>query len=295
MESWNEKTVSRDALQEGRALLARPVLPLVSMVQFLFLTGPFATVAEVVEELPEPIETGTAAYPDPRRLLAGYLDVLAGLEQAKEGGSPEVRVVDETDRPVDALTGFSALIRQRILEEELERINSLLCAPCGCTLCCVGPAEEMEQEYFEIPLAGTEPDLFDVPRCDSAATRAALPDDDPEPIWEGRAFYRVEEPALFHWRKGWSLILPEKTTCPQLDAGGRCRVYDRRPRVCRRPQIFPYVVEPLDVTESGPPVVRIRESLLAVVDCPYVRALREEIEGYAAACELALHLKRNKN
>jgi len=41
--------VEKKDFQAGIALLGQPVLPLVSMVQFLYLTGPFATVAEVID------------------------------------------------------------------------------------------------------------------------------------------------------------------------------------------------------------------------------------------------------
>ena len=38
----------------------------------------------------------------------------------------------------------------------------------------------------------------------------------------------------------------------------------------------------------------LRQSLLAVVDCPYVRQLQEEIAAYAAACELEMVFRHNK-
>ena len=38
----------------------------------------------------------------------------------------------------------------------------------------------------------------------------------------------------------------------------------------------------------------LRETLLAVIDCPYVQTLQEEIAAYAAACELELVLRENK-
>jgi hypothetical protein len=39
---------------------------------------------------------------------------------------------------------------------------------------------------------------------------------------------------------------------------------------------------------------RLRRTLLAIIDCPYVEVLQEEIAAYAAACELNLVIKRNK-
>lgn len=286
--------VNNEKSAEGINLLRQPVMPLVSMVHFLFMTGPFATVAEVVGELPEPIETDRTTYEHPRSLLLGYLDILAGFEQVKEGTFPLPKVVDEENNPVDSFTAGVAVIQQQLLTAELEKINSALCGPCGCTLCCVGPDKTMAQEFFEIPLGSGELELFAVSRCDNAVSRNSLPEDEGELLWEGRPFYRIAGPALFHWKKGWSLILPKGSACPNLNDKGQCRVYNNRPTVCRRPQLFPYMVEPLAGAEGGAPAMRIRRSLLAVVDCPYVRELQEEIADYATASELHLLLKQNK-
>ena len=68
--------VEKDALQQGMALLAQPVLPLVSMVQFLYMTGDFATVDEVINQMPPDIETGYATYRDPIAALQPYADLL---------------------------------------------------------------------------------------------------------------------------------------------------------------------------------------------------------------------------
>lgn len=279
---------------EGIGLLRQPIMPLVSMVQFLFMTGPFATVAEVVNELPEPIETDRTTYEHPRSLLSGYLDILAGFEQVKEGTFPVPNVVDGESNPVDPFTAGVAVIQQQLLIAELEKINSALCGPCGCKLCCVGPENSMAQEFFEIPLGTGELDLFAVSRCDNAVSRSSLPGDEEELLWEDQPFFRVENPTLFHWKKGWSLILPKGATCPNLNDNGQCMVYDDRPKVCRRPQIFPYMVEQLESVEGAASQMRIRESLLAVIDCPYVRELQDEIADYAAASELHLLLKQNK-
>lgn len=277
---------------EGVRLLRQPVMPLVSMLQFLYLTGPFATVAEVIAELPEPIETDRTVYEQPRQLLTAYLEALAGLAQLKQGNPPVPAVVDEEDQPVDLLTAGIALLQQQVLTAELERINSLLCGPCGCTLCCVGPEADMAQEYFEIPLAPQELDLFPVPRHDSGASRGRRATEEDELTIDGVPFYRLAGPQLVHWRNGWSLILPRQSACPALEpARGHCRVYTERPQVCRRPQLFPYVVESLG---EGNDTYRIRQSLLAITDCPYVRDLHDEIADYAAASGLNLVLTRNK-
>ncbi len=70
-----------------------------------------------------------------------------------------------------------------------------------------------------------------------------------------------------------------------------CRIYPQRPKVCRRPQIFPYVVEP---SAEEHQILVLRNSLLAVVDCPYVSLLQEEISAYGAACELDVIFRQNK-
>ena len=71
-------------------------------------------------------------------------------------------------------------------------------------------------------------------------------------------------------------------------------IYEKRPIVCRRPQVFPYILEPIEPNERGEPVYRIRNSVLAITDCPYVRELQQEIARYVAACELELVLSQNK-
>lgn len=284
-----------DKYTQGADLLRHPVLPLVSMVQFLFMTGPFATVSELIDELPEPIETDMATYVNPRTILSEYIDILSQYEEMKEGGYPVIRVMDEENRGVDPYTAWNAYILQEVLTRELERINSVLCAPCGCTLCCTGPDKNMEQEFFEIPLAPEELGLFDVSRCQSEESRSRSAYDEDELMRDGQPFYRIPAPELFHWKNGWSLILPKGSRCPNLEPeNNRCLIYTERPDVCRRPQIFPYVIEPLDEYVENKRSYRLRQVMLAVVDCPYVRDLRDEIAEYAAASELHLVLKENK-
>lgn len=284
--------VEKEVFAAGQALLRQPVLPLVNIVQFLYLTGAFATVDEVIAELPPDIETGFAVYGDGAACLAPYADLLQPLVELKAGKAPEERVVDSEDNPVDAMTATAALVSQRILTRELERINSLLCAPCGCTLCCVGPEADMAQAYFEIPLLPGETAFFPLERIDSEASRARRIDAEQPLQLNGRDFYNRTEPVLVHWRHGWSLVLPKASRCPNLEGSGRCLVYPDRPQVCRRPQIFPYMVEP--VTVDGAASFRLRHALLGVVDCPYVRLLRDEIAAYAAACELEMIFRHNK-
>ena len=54
------------------------------------------------------------------------------------------------------------------------------------------------------------------------------------------------------------------------------------------------MIEPLEAAEGEAQIMRIRQSLLAVTDCPYVGELQNEIADYAAASELHLLLKQNK-
>ena len=118
--------MDKNDLTDGIELLKQPVMPLVGMVQFLFMTGPFAKVSDVIGELPEPIETDRAVYATPRSLLSGYSEALARLESLKDGAAEEPVVVDEANNPVDLHTAQTALISQEILKQELEPINSLL-------------------------------------------------------------------------------------------------------------------------------------------------------------------------
>jgi Fe-S-cluster containining protein len=284
--------VEKDALHAGLTLLRQPVLPLVGIVQFLYLTGDFASVEEVIGQMPEDIETGYAHYRDAASILAPYTDLLQPLVALKAGDPLDDRVIDTEGKPVDAMTATGALVAQRILVLELERINSLLCAPCGCTLCCVGPEPDMQQAYFEIPLQPREIGLFPLARIDTDDSRTRRVDDEPALQVDDHDFFDRPDPGLVHWQTGWSLILPKASRCPHLEGSGRCRIYPDRPQVCRRPQIFPYMVEP--AAEQGQTVWRLRQTLLAVVDCPYVQLLQDDIAAYAAACELEILFRRNK-
>ncbi len=281
--------------EQGLRLLGQPVLPLVSMVQFFLLTGPYDTAEAVLAELPEPIETEHAVYQKPKDLLEQYLPLLKLFEQVKKSTLSTFPTVNVQGEAVDEITAGTTWILQKILTAELEKINSLLCAPCKCTLCCVGPEKEMEQEFFEIPLTPYETRQFGINTFDNEESRQHNPMDEMPYFTGDIPFYLQAEPALIHWKKGWSLILPKYSNCPNLvPENGRCNVYIDRPDVCRRPQIFPYIIEPLELNERGEQIFRIRHSLLAITDCPYVEELKEEISTYAAASELELIFSQNK-
>lgn len=290
--------MNRERYSNGLKLLSQPVLPLVTMVEFLYMTGPFSTVEEVIKELPEPIETNQALYERPKALLERHIDVLKLFEDNKAGREPLCGLVTEQGDPVDNITTGSCWVNQQILTAELEKINSALCAPCNCSLCCVGPDASMQQDFFEIPLSEREANRLATAlpeRFDNAESRTRLSMDEEPLLCNGRPFYERTRPGLFHWRNGWSMILPKESTCPNLEPGdGRCRDYEFRPEVCRRPQIFPYIIEPLHEELDGRPLYRLRQSLLAITDCPYVNDLKDEIAKYAAACDLGLVLMRNK-
>jgi hypothetical protein len=297
--------LKKEDFQAGLDLLKQPALPLVSMVCFLYqLGGSEAKVEDIIAEIPEPLETAYTVYNQPRKLLRRHLAHLHLLEGAEVFSAVEAaEVVDESGQPVDAVTARVALISQCVVQDELEAINSLLCAPCDCSLCCVGPDKSMQQEFFEIPLLDQETELFSLTRHDTASSRSNLAinpamDDDAlriagHPLYQN-ADQRPDQcsgPELFRWRNGWSMILPKESSCPALAESGRCGVYSDRPQVCRRPQIFSYILERTDL----PGQQMLRNALLAVTDCPYVQLLREEISAYAAACELDCILKANKN
>lgn len=262
-------------LAAGRALLSRPLVPLARLVGFLYLTGPFDRIAEVLPELPDPIETSGAIYERPAALLQPFLPILAEFEQLKHPTARPYRVLDGAGNELPAMEAIDLWLSHHLLVQELEAINSLLCAPCGCTLCCIGPEADMNQAFFEIPLHPAEAQRFSLPAIDTAASRAATPYQEP-PLHRDAAPFYATGPALYHWQSGWSLILPQGAACPHLEPSGRCRIYPDRPEVCRRPQIFPYALEAIPGQQAGGiTTYQARRALLAVWDCaPMCRLCR---------------------
>jgi len=305
----DNKTASRhDQTREGLWLLQHPVLPLFRMVQFIYLSGPFASVEQVITQFSEPVETQTARYEEPAAILAPYLPIMKNIEPLKNtAGHAIPLIVDERNEPINRFSAMESWIGQLILEMELEEINSLLCGPCACELCCVGPDyglaadadREMRQDFFEIPLSAEETALFELPKMSDEETNGRTANTEPPLQINGRPFYE-QGPAIYNWQKGWTMILPPRSLCPQLDDERHiCRIYSRRPAVCRRPQIFPYLIEKENgdssVNRGGPDSVYVtRQKLLAVWDCPYVREFKEEIAAYAAACRLEPVFMENK-
>lgn len=273
----------------GLEQLRTPLVPLARIVHFLYLTGPFEQVEQILDELHEPVEMETAVYADPGARLRPHLEHLQLLEKLKQPTDfPLPLLLDEGMQPVDRFDALDLLMNQGILEQELEQINSLLCGPCGCTLCCVGPDKGMAQEFFEIPLQPQETGLFTCPGIDTATSRQS-------------DLYAVGPPTqetttLYHWQRGWSLVMPQGCTCPNLDQDNRgCRIYTDRPTVCRKPQIFPYLLERSpEHDQDSRAAFLVRRKLLAVWDCPYVRELQETIGAYAQLCGLEPVFANNK-
>lgn len=298
--------------ERGLARLQKPVMPLVNMTQFLYLSGPFATIDEVLDKLTKPVELEGVNYENPQKMLAPFHAILSEFEVIKGRKKLSVSlpfIVDEKDEPVAKRQALELWIKQQILSSELEEINSLLCGPCGCVLCCTGPNSEfdeasgfkgsMKQEFFEIPLGDMEVDLFKLERIDTPESRAHKAQSEPPLQLDGQPFYK-KGMTLYHWQNGWSLILPEGSVCPHLTADTkRCTVYEKRPEVCRKPQIFAYVLEKTkgEAKRSDGvliPVYMARNKVLAVWDCPYVRKFQDEIGRYVEMSGLEPIFKKSK-
>ena len=279
--------------EAGLHLLRHPVRPLLSIVEFIYHTGAFSSVEEVLELLPENIETESALYTKAKEHLRPYLRVLQGCNARKTAEQEQLpQVLDDNNQVLGSAATLSALLAQQILELELERINSLLCGAHHCTLCCTGPDASMRQEYFDIPLQTGEENLFaGVKQRDGEDEGAQL---QPLDILADQLHEGGCEAVLIKHQQGLSLVLHRGSHCPALDPEGRCTIYADRPRVCRKPQIFPYLLEEEKDSTGGGPVFRLRNTLLAVMDCPYVQQLQEDIAQYAAASELELVFRTNK-
>lgn len=148
----------------------------------------------------------------------------------------------------------------------------------------------MAQDFFEIPLQEGEIASFPLPRVDTDFSRVATALDNPSPACA------ATEATIYHWQSGWSLILPRHSACPHLEqATLACRIYPERPEVCRRPQIFAYILERdqrQDLVDL--PAYVLRGKVLAIWDCPYVQHFKAEIAAYAELCGLEPVFKENK-
>ena len=283
----------------GIELLLHPILPLVRLAGMLYITGPFETVSSLLSELSEPVETCGITYEAPSLLLKTYHEDMLPYERLKHPQPGSRIILDENQEGMDPISSLDSWVTQNVLTRELETINSLLCGPCKCNLCCIGPEEHFSQEFFEIPLLPSEIDLFSAPRYNSSFSRAATPYDEQTLLLDGEPFHSGQS-VLVNWLTGWSLILPRNSACPNLDSSsGGCRIYPQRPDVCRRPQIFPYMLErerSADRIVDGKslPAFIVRNKLLAIWDCPYVKQFQDEIGRYAEMCGLEPVFKENK-
>ena len=297
---------------QGLERLKKPVMPLVNMVQFLYLKGPFASIEEVLSRLTKSVELEGLEYENPQQSLRPYEIFLQEFEVLKGGKRLSASlpfIVNEKQEPVAKRQALELWIKQQILEQELEPINSMLCEPCGCVLCCTGPNSEfdeaagykgrMKQKFFEIPLAENETDLFAAERIETEQSRAKTAQSEPSLQIKQVPFYE-HNTALYHWANGWSLILPEGEACPHLLPDIRkCRIYMKRPAVCRKPQIFAYVLEKTADTAKRSdgaliPVYMARSKVLAIWDCPYVRKFQDLIGAYAEMSGLEPVFKKSK-
>ena len=280
--------------EAGLLRLRHPVRPLLFIVEFIFHTGAFSSVEEVLTLLPNTIETDSATYSKVQRYLQPYLPELEQLTAQKTAeNTPYPKIFAANGETLDRAAACSALLTQQILEKELEQINSLLCGTHHCTLCCTGPDADMRQHYFEIPLKLQEEALFSAPALGKIRREGC--GQVPLETIANSLDDSCREAVLINHQQGTSLILPRHSNCPALDTTGRCRIYGKRPFVCRKPQIFPYLLEEEpQTTENDGPSFRLRNTLLAVMDCPYVQQLQDEIALYAAASELELVFRRNK-
>ncbi len=289
-------------------MLKAPAWPLCNMAVMLFLAGPYREFEALLSDMPEELEIASITYQNPAKILTNHLKFLKIFEtfklssiennicssrnrekKASIGPYGPVNIISPEGRCLEPFDAASCRAKHNIIDRELETINSLLCSPCRCTLCCTGPSTDAQQEFFEIPLLQDEIHLFDLSVINSSKSQESDPySGDPLKI-NNKPFYHTRS-AIYNWKSGWSMILTAGSSCPALSKNGTCLVYERRPLVCRKPQIFSAVLEP----KSGEDYL-LKNSLLAVWDCPYVRHLKNEITGYAAMCETDLILKSNKS
>lgn len=289
---------SSEKFQNGIKILQNPILPLVRIVHLLYLTGPFETVDPILDELNEPVETEVVTYENPGELLRPYLHILKTFEQLKHPTDNPFIILNDQLEPLDLFESIELWVAQNIMIMELEQINSLLCRPCNCTLCCIGPEKSMSQEFFEIPLTEDEIKLFPLEKIDTEQTRQQSSFTEPPLLTDDKPFYETDT-ALYRWQAGWGLILPKGSTCPNLDTNGGCKIYQERPNVCRRPQIFSYVIERLPEYDEnkGNQLKKAylgQRKILAIWDCPYVKELQQDIATYAELCDIEPVFKKNK-
>jgi hypothetical protein len=275
----------------GLKYLKKPLWPLVKLYSFLYLATLYKTWEALLHDLPLELNVNGISYKTPAARLKTinwplpWPDILKGRHYSEQ----LLQVIDSYGNHLDIMRAMFCHMKQHILQSELETINSLLCPSMACSLCCEGPKANAIQEFFEIPLTKEELYLFSLEVIDTTPQGDFTPYSSQSFQMNGRPFYCLP-PAIYRWSSGHSLILTKGTSCPHPSLEGRYNIYLQRPDVYRRPQIFAYVTEALPNT----PLVRKRNTLLAITDCPYLRLIEKEVESYANLNEVILVLKPNK-
>jgi hypothetical protein len=295
----NKKIITEKDLEQGIERLKQPILPLAKLAMLLYLTGPFTLMDEVLAELNEPLETGPGSYNEPGLMLKPYLPHLKKFELIKKPGSEQstdISILNPENEPVELFEALDLIISHEIIKQELEQINSLLCGPCKCTICCTGPEKDSKKLFFELPLGSKELKFFDIPNIKTQESKQTSSLTEPPLIILDQPFYHNPR-AIYHWKTGTSLVLPPDSCCPNLDLSSfGCKIYPDRPDTCRRPQIFSYLLENTTNNQLKPGASSYiaRHKLLAIWDCPYVKELKELISSYGQYCELETIFKENK-
>lgn len=294
-------------------LLKTPVSPLMSFVTITFFAGDYQDIGQLIDGIPDSLTIKGVTYERARETMAEYLDILCRQNVLKAGKNlkPDKIVVDLEMKLVGSSKAVVFDVKHSVITRELKRINSLLCLDHGCVECCRGPHNSHRDCFFELPLSSDDLEFFRVSKVNTEYTRSTHAFAEPDPVFEGKKFY-AHPPTMYHWEKGWSLILPRETYCPNLDVEeGKCIIYQKRPEVCRLTQIFPLV---LDRHYDPKAVSRLAEiaglglsdlkdrnniyvaqnAVLGILDCPYVRELKQEIVDYAALSGLKACFRQNK-
>ncbi len=289
------KLLNDDLAKSAINKLQNPIWPLCRLTLMLYLTSPYLEINQVLCELPDTIELDGIIYSEPKELLISYLNELSYIEVIKKHDSPKrdllPKIISEEGKELDILETSIYFIQQNVLEKELESINSCLCKPMNCIICCTGPDDKASQEFFEIPLLENELELFDVEIKETPDSIATTPYDEPYLFVSGKPFY-LNPITIYRWSYGYSLILPRGSRCPNLDTQGRCLIYEKRPQTCRKPQIFSKVIDK-DIKDKDC-FWQLRRAILAITDCPYVLALKDEITLYADKNDLDCIFMQNK-
>ncbi len=278
------------------------------MALLLYLTGPYKRIEELLPDMPDELEVASITYHTPAKILTNFLKFLKIFETIKHPelqdnkeknlfsnskGNKNNALADITvmtnGEEADPFDAATARAKHNIIDTELESINSLLCTPCKCTLCCTGPSKNAKQDFFEIPLSSDEAKLFKLPVHDSDESKKTDAYAENSLKINGKPFYSLP-PALYHWKNGWSMILTRESSCPALSSKGACTIYSSRPRVCRKPQVFAAILE-----HQQADTYTFKNSLVAVWDCPYVRELKQLITDYAAHNETDIIFRENKS